>query len=167
MTSLCAIKVECVQSNSLQDVHQADMHKPSDVSPRDYLIQRFPSVPAATIDNILAEHDHDIDASIARLMTASGPSRIHNAVTAQWFEQHQRDEAFIKTLPEDEFKRKLSSLRMFLMSDAGRQGAAIGRVVPAERIAAALHYCNCNFETAKSLLLAGGDGVLPKGSVAT
>lgn len=131
----------------------------NEVAPRDYLIQRFPTVPAARIDSILADHHHDIDASIAYLMAARGLSTSQNAITAEWFEQHQHDEKFLKTLPADEFKRKLSSLRMFLMSDAGRQGGAKARVIPAEKIAAALHYCNCNFETAKSLLLAGGDGV--------
>lgn len=146
-----------MQATANQDVHHHDTrHK---VAPRDFLIQRFPTVPAAKLDHILADHHHDIDASIAYLMAASGLSTSQNAVSAEWFEQHQHDEEFIKTLPEDEFKRKLSSLRMFLMSDAGRQGGAEARVIPAERIAAALHYCNCNFETAKSLLLAGGDGV--------
>eukprot|EP00892_Ulva_mutabilis_P009567 jgi/Ulvmu1/6983/UM033_0041.1 len=128
----------------------------SDVPPREYLVQRFPTIPAASIEKVLAVNNQDVDATIAHLISVShGPG----TVAADWFEQHQRDEAFINTLPEDEFKRKLASLRMFLMSDAGRQGGA--RVISAELIAAALHHCNNNFESAKNLLLTPGVDDLP------
>lgn len=136
-------------------------HSASDGSPRDYLVQRFPSIPAARIEAVLSDHGHDLDASMAQLVAECTTANCHGVTAADWFEQHQRDESYINALPDDEFKRKLSSLRMSLMSDPGSQGRAAPRVVPAERIAAALHYSNCSFETAKNLLLENGAGMPP------
>lgn len=129
-------------------------------SARHSLVQKFPLLPATTIDAVLAAHGGDESAAIAHLLSfaeATGSSR--HGVDA--FSRLALDQEFIEALVDTHLGRQTLLLRRELWNSRPGQQAP-----PARALANVLLSVNRNVARAKEIVLSGDfRGALLKQSV--